>query len=197
MARTFKPLLRATKGFKVRDAGKNRVVFTFNDNIDRERVISNGPWMYEKYMVVLEKLEGDTPITSLRLKETPLWIQIHNLPIRRLSAETGSLVGATIGRVLKVTDPEEAYGGVNWLRVKVMVDVEQPLCEGRKINLCGRLSHTESDCPTWLGNNSSMNKEEQQYGPWLRATQIRSSRPVAVTVQGAIPPTMPDEAHTP
>jgi hypothetical protein len=174
--------------------------------------------MYEKYMVVLEKLEGDTPITSLRLEETPLWIQIHNLPIRRLSAETGSLVGATIGRVLKVTDPEEAYGGVNWLRVKVMVDVEQPLCQGRKINFdginevwvsflyerlpnfcywCSRLSHTESDCPTWLGNNSSMNKEEQQYGPWLRATQIRSSRPIAVTVQGDIPPTMPDEAHTP
>ncbi len=74
VARKFKPLWRANKGFKIHDVGKNKAVFTFHDNIDRERVLANGPWMYDKYLVILEKLDGDTPITSLRLIETPIWL---------------------------------------------------------------------------------------------------------------------------
>ena len=70
------------------------------------------------------------------------------------------------GRVLQVIDPDETGGRGNWLRVKVMIDVEEPLCRGRKISFdgnskvwasfkyeclpnycywCGRLSHIEGD----------------------------------------------------
>ena len=47
VARTFRPLWRAINRFRVRDMGGNRAIFIFNDRIDRERVVSNSPWMYD------------------------------------------------------------------------------------------------------------------------------------------------------
>jgi hypothetical protein len=122
--------------------------------------------------------------------------------------ETGRRVGNTVGRVLQVIDPDETGGGGNWLRVKVMIDVEEPLCRGRKISFdgnsevwasfkyerlpnycywCGRLSHTEGDCPTWLESQGTLKKEDQQFGAWLRASNDRLSRTVTVTVEGEEP----------
>uniref|UniRef100_A0A2N9G3X4 Uncharacterized protein n=1 Tax=Fagus sylvatica TaxID=28930 RepID=A0A2N9G3X4_FAGSY len=40
-----------------------------------------------------------------------------------------------VGRVLQVIDPDETGGGGNWLRVKVMVDVEEPYVEAAKLAL--------------------------------------------------------------
>ncbi len=96
-----------------------------------------------------------------------------------------------MGRVMQVIDLDETRGGGNWLRVKVMIDVEEPLCCGRKISFdensevlisfknerlpnfcywCGHLSHTEYDCPTWLESQGTLRKEDQQFGAWLRAS---------------------------
>ena len=34
---------------------------------------------------------------------------------------------------------------------------------------CGLLNHDEKDCKTWTDSGGTLNKEEQQYGPWLQA----------------------------
>jgi len=31
------------------------------------------------------------------------------------------------------------------------------------------LNHDEKDCKTWTDSGGTLNKEEQQYGPWLQA----------------------------
>lgn len=130
-------------------------------------------------------------------------MQIHNLPVRRLQPETSYRVSNSVGRVMQVIDPDETGGGGNWLRVKVMIDVEEPF--GSKISFdensevlisfkyerlsnfcywCGCLSHTEYDCPTWLESQRTLRKEDQQFGTWLRASNDRPSRTVSITVEG-------------
>jgi hypothetical protein len=47
VARTFRLLWRAVNGFRVRDMGGNRAIFIINDRIERERVVSNSPSMYD------------------------------------------------------------------------------------------------------------------------------------------------------
>ena len=51
VARTFRPLWRATKGFMAKDKGDNRMLFYFRDLTDLERVLANEPWSYDKHVM--------------------------------------------------------------------------------------------------------------------------------------------------
>jgi hypothetical protein len=42
VARTFKPLWRTDHGFTIRDMNDNKLVFVFEDEADRERVMNHG-----------------------------------------------------------------------------------------------------------------------------------------------------------
>uniref|UniRef100_A0A2N9I0P4 Reverse transcriptase domain-containing protein n=1 Tax=Fagus sylvatica TaxID=28930 RepID=A0A2N9I0P4_FAGSY len=90
ITRTFRPLWRAEKGFVVKDLGDNNALITFQDDVDLERVITNGPWSYDKFLVVLQRIEDDTPLASLSLNLAVFWVQIHGLPLRCMKREIGS-----------------------------------------------------------------------------------------------------------
>lgn len=60
--RTLKSLWRATSGLKGRDMGDNRVLFMFNDTLDMDRVIVNGPWSFDKFLILLKRMEDDEPL---------------------------------------------------------------------------------------------------------------------------------------
>ena len=109
-----------------------------------------------------------------------------------MTPEIAILIGESIGSVIPTNDHGEMKGGT-FMRVRVMVDVSQPLCRGRKVvfdetsegwvafqyeylpNLyfwCGMLDHDDKDCEVWLKSKGSLSVEDQQYGHWLRASQF-------------------------
>ena len=70
------------------------------------------------------------------------------------------------------------------------MDVQKPLCRGRKTGLdgkretlvsfkyerlpnfrywCGLIMHGKSDCDLWLQSRETLQKKNQQYGPWMRS----------------------------
>ena len=70
--------------------------------------------------------------------------------------------------------------------VRVRVDVTQPLCRRRVVNLgkggstwvsfkyerlpiicywCGRLDHDEKDCSLWIESKGSLKPQDKQFGP--------------------------------
>ena len=89
ITRTFRPLWRAEKGFVIKDLGDNKASITFQDNVDLEHVITNGPWSYDKFLVVLQRVEDDTPLASMSLNMAVFWVQIHGLPLQCMKREIG------------------------------------------------------------------------------------------------------------
>ena len=53
IGRTFKPLWRAKKEFKVREVGNHILLFVFETESDAERVLANEPWTFDKHVVLL------------------------------------------------------------------------------------------------------------------------------------------------
>ena len=49
----FKPLWRAKKDFKVREAGDHVFLFVFELEADAEQVLANEPWTFDKHLVLL------------------------------------------------------------------------------------------------------------------------------------------------
>ena len=71
---------------------------------------------------------------DLEFKFCTFWIQIHDLPFQFMAPKTTMLIGESIGTVIKSSDPLEMKGGP-FMLVRVRVDMSQPLCRRRKIEL--------------------------------------------------------------
>lgn len=99
---------------------------------------------------------------------------------------------------------ERRMGG-NFLRMKVTIDINKPLCRGRLISLshseqswvsfkyerlpnicywCGCLNHRDRDCDLWIESEGNLTKESQAYGAWIRAALFVKGRNPVVKVSG-------------
>lgn len=83
------------------------------------------------------------------------------------------------------------------------VDISKPLCRGRKITLhngqvwwnsfkyerlpnifycCGKLTHSDRECPIWLRSKRLLKEDDRQFGPWLWAFTPNLARKTVVWV---------------
>uniref|UniRef100_A0A2N9J2I4 DUF4283 domain-containing protein n=1 Tax=Fagus sylvatica TaxID=28930 RepID=A0A2N9J2I4_FAGSY len=167
VARTFKPLWRAEKGFSVKDMGENTLLFTFEEEADLLRVLSTEAWSYDKYIILFQRVDDDEDVASMTFSSIPMWVQIHGLPLRSLSSEVAMDLGASLGEVEPYDATGEERSGESNPRVRVRLDITKPLCRGRKVRLgkgksgwltfkyerlpnfcyvCGLLTHGDKDC---------------------------------------------------
>uniref|UniRef100_A0A2N9EX83 Reverse transcriptase domain-containing protein n=1 Tax=Fagus sylvatica TaxID=28930 RepID=A0A2N9EX83_FAGSY len=144
--RTLKPLWRSVHGFTGRDMGSNRVLFLFTDTADMERVLANGPWSFDKYLILLKRLEDDRSFSDVVFDSCSFWVQIHDLPVRCMTSGVCGKIGKTLGQVEQVEEFHEGRGGGNFMRI----------------------SHDDRDCALWLNSRGHMTSVHQEYGPWLR-----------------------------
>jgi hypothetical protein len=205
VARTFKPLWRADKGFSVKAMGDNTLLFNFNAESDLERVLANEPWTYDKYVILFKRVEEDAAVENIMFSSVPIWVQLHGLPIRCLSREVAMDMGSLIGQVIPYTSVEEERSGENKPRIKVRLDITQPLCRGRRVKLgkdrsgwiafkyerlpnfcyqCGLLTHGDKDCSETSKRPYAGSSDQAQFGPWLRADLENSHWKSWVTVEG-------------
>ena len=110
VARTFKLLWKTCKNYTVQDLGSNRVAFVFDDAMDLERVLISEPWSFHKFLIVFNRLTGDTRISDLTFTHSSFWVQLHNLPIHKMMPDVAEIIGRTIGRVEKVADNDDEKG---------------------------------------------------------------------------------------
>uniref|UniRef100_A0A2N9ICC4 CCHC-type domain-containing protein n=1 Tax=Fagus sylvatica TaxID=28930 RepID=A0A2N9ICC4_FAGSY len=218
VVRTFKPLWRTDHGFTVRDMNDNILVFAFEDEADRERVMLGEPWAYDKHLVVLQRVEEDEAIAEVEFKYTSFWVQLHGIPVRRMNHEVASILGSFLGQIIHVSDGGDSAAGGQAMRIRVRVDITKQLCRGRRAQLeknkeiwisfkyerlpnfcywCGLLTHTEKDCPCWLRNQNTLRVEDQQFGAWMRASNERPWRKTEIKVEGILRKPTPENPHQP
>jgi hypothetical protein len=89
----LKPLWRTGRDFKSCDMGKNIVMFIFQDDADAERVIVNGPWSFDKHLIILSRLDDNTPFSTACFDYMSFWVQIHELPVKMMKEEACTTIG--------------------------------------------------------------------------------------------------------
>ena len=91
------------------------------------------------------------------------------------------------------------------MRVRVMVDISQPLSRGRMVALdnnrelcvsfkyerlpnlcywCGHLTHNGRDYDRWIESEGSLTDADKEYRPWLKASPWYRARNFVVEVPG-------------
>lgn len=126
-------------------------------------------------------------------------LQCHNVPLGKMTKLTGKVLASRVGTVLDVAPKDNGQLLGKFLRVRVRLDVEQPLCRGTKLFLpdgeaeliefkyeklpkfcygCGRIGHIFPDCNFILESHKTLS--EQPYGAFLKADKGQKfSKPVS------------------
>ncbi|XP_050248535.1 uncharacterized protein LOC126695760 [Quercus robur] len=144
----------------------------------------------------MERYDPSSSIDELTLDKTTFWAQVHGLPIKFMNVKASDKICEVLRKIILTVNPNEAEGG-NFIRVRISMDVNGPLCHGRLVSLgrekqvwisfkyerlpnicywCGWFDHDDKDCEIWLNSEGSLSQEQRQFGPSLRAAPFSYSR---------------------
>jgi hypothetical protein len=177
---------------EVQDLNKNLYLFRFSTKKDAENVLKNGPWSFDKNLIVLQKITGEEQPAEFDMHKVSFWVRIYDLPLQLRSDSIAKKIGDFIG-VHEETDQREIYRMESFLRIRVLMDLKKPLMrgtvvcyQGRSLRVffkyerlptfcfnCGRIGHQKKTCEDNEEEEEGFEEvEEKQYsfGPWLRAS---------------------------
>jgi hypothetical protein len=180
------------RGITIEEAYPGLFVFQLFHQLDVQRILKQGPWLFDNHTLVLNTLADDDDPREVPLFKVPFWIQVHNLPSGYMSLKTGQKIAEYIGEFLEYDEKNDSMAWVKYMRIRVLVDIRLPLKrakkikkpdgEGRIVNfkyerlgtfcyICGMLGHSEMHCPTLFETQATA--ANRAWGPELRADARR------------------------
>ena len=109
------------------------VLFTFDNKLEVDSILSNEHWSFDKRLMVLQRYDKDTLVEDLMFNRTFFWVQVHDIPIRFMNQKVAKGICSTVGTVIRKSDTKVDGGGL--MRVKVSLDITRPLSRGRMVSL--------------------------------------------------------------
>ena len=204
VARTFKQLWRSTNGFKIRRIGDHKCLFVFDNLLDVDRIIKNQAWSFDKYLVVIQRYDGESPTCDLIFNKATFWVLVHDIPYKYMTNHMAKCLCDIVHKVQKSSGAVHD-DGVQFMRVRVTLDLNLPLCQGCVITLegggkswvsfkyerlsnlcywCGRLSHDDKNCNLWINSKGTLKVKNQQFGSCLRAAPYTSAGKDVIYIPG-------------
>jgi hypothetical protein len=170
---------------------ENLWLFKFSEESDKHKVLAERPSTYDRTLLILNDFDGQIPPSQLDFSSSPIWIQIHDIPLGCMNRP----VGNQIGNFLEVEDVavvEEDVGWRRYLQVRVEINLYQPLLRGRSLIIsgkscwvsfkykklprfcfrCGKIIHGSKGCHDPIMRKTSHNGGSEGWGLWLRADDL-------------------------
>ncbi|KAL0345439.1 UNVERIFIED_CONTAM: hypothetical protein Sradi_4375200 [Sesamum radiatum] len=122
---TLLSVMNPEKGMTIRDIGNGRLLFKFQHPLDCSRMVEGQPWTFERYLIVLRRVEADKNPETIELNWCPFRVHIHGLPLRRMTAAIAVQIGNRVGRGAEIIRDSNGTGGAS-MRIKVEIDVRKP-----------------------------------------------------------------------
>jgi hypothetical protein len=85
------------QGVTITQADESKFLFQFYHEWDMERILQNGPWTFDGYLLVLKKMAIGEAIADVVLDDVEVWVQDFNLPHGYMNEYVGILLDCHIG----------------------------------------------------------------------------------------------------
>jgi hypothetical protein len=112
-------------------ADNGRFLFQFNHRLDAAKVLDEGPWLFDNYNMVIERIAPCVVPASVNLNYLDLWIQVHHLPFGCIQPKVGQAVGRFLGELKEYNHRNTVHS--TYMRLKVRIKVNKPLQQSWKV----------------------------------------------------------------
>jgi hypothetical protein len=72
VGRTLGSLWSPFSGVDCKDVGRNRFLFSFHDEVSKHKAIEDGPWTFNKDLIVMEDFKPSKTIDDYEFKTIPI-----------------------------------------------------------------------------------------------------------------------------
>ena len=90
-------------GFKVKNIGDHVVLFSFDNNIDVDRILSLEPWSFDKHIMVLSCYDNDASVKASELTKVAFWVQVYDIPLHFRNREIAEQICEPVRKILHPT----------------------------------------------------------------------------------------------
>jgi 14-3-3 protein epsilon len=160
-------LWRPVRGVNIKEAKSGLFLFSFAHPLDMEAVFNGGPWSFDNNTLIMERVQIGMQIENIPLFHTDFWVQVHNLPMGLMKETVGVKLANYIGSFLEYDKNNNTCFWRQHMRIRVKVDVRQPLKKDTKVKdktggwctvnfkyeklgvfcfVCGIMGHAENKC---------------------------------------------------
>ena len=71
-------------------------IFSFGKWVEKERVLIQQPWSFNKALLVMKEFDGKNIANSIELSWCPFWVQIHGIPLGMMNENVAKAIGSSI-----------------------------------------------------------------------------------------------------
>nr|AAM18736.1 putative reverse transcriptase [Oryza sativa Japonica Group] len=168
---------RVNRKVSCKDLGENHFLFTFHQASGKRRALEDGPWMFNKDLVVMIDLDETKLIEDMIFAFVPIWVRAMKLPLGLMTKETGMAIGREVGEFMTMDLEEDGSAVGQFLRIKIRIDIRKPLMRGVTLfvgaderplwcplvyeflpdfcYICGIVGHTEKLCEKKLAEGEA------------------------------------------
>lgn len=79
---------------EVTEVEGSRFIFSFPSSHFRDRILDQSPWNIKGCLLVLKPWDSDESVEEVNPEITPLWIQVHGLPLNLSTKEEAFFAGS-------------------------------------------------------------------------------------------------------
>ncbi|XWS54024.1 hypothetical protein CRYUN_Cryun10bG0052500 [Craigia yunnanensis] len=102
MKNVFHCIWKIRGELQVKEVGEKIFIFQFDEWWEKERVLIQQPWMFNKSLVLFRDFYGFSSPETICMDWCLFWVQIHGLPLGLMNEKIIIAVGKMIGQVLKM-----------------------------------------------------------------------------------------------
>ncbi|XP_075651832.1 uncharacterized protein LOC142622271 [Castanea sativa] len=193
---TLQQLWKGPDRVIIKEMGSNLFLAVFVTEEHMKDVLDKSPWSFDKRLALLKCFDGDLSLGNVKFQRSPFWIRVFNIPIKSMNLSVGNHIANEIGIPLLIDAPKRDLAWGPFLRMRVDIDITKPLMRGKMLQIenakkgwiyfkyerlptfcyrCGILGHQERECQSIRKGCISMDEENFQFGPWLRAVGPKSN----------------------
>jgi len=158
----------------------NQFQFIFPSEESLDTVMRRGPWAFNDRMLILQRW---FPTNQPLINFIPFWIQIRGIPYHYLTREVIAHVGRALGNLMEVDFGLETAARVDYVRVQVNWNIEDPLRFQRNFQfeanvntllrfrferlrgfceVCGMLTHDSGACLIQNGGGEDLSDDDNE-----------------------------------
>lgn len=100
-------------------------------------MLNNGPWTFDKELIILEEPNASQRSVELGFKNVDLWIKLINLPMGFRNKVEARKIGNSIGKFLEIGERNEDLIWGQSVRIRVRIDICKPLIRGFMLKATG------------------------------------------------------------
>jgi hypothetical protein len=88
---------RSRNPIEIQDLNKNLFLFKFATKKEVELVCKNGPWSFDRNLLILNKISGNEQPSELAMDRASFWVRVYDLPLKLRTEGMAKKLGNNIG----------------------------------------------------------------------------------------------------